>query len=54
MLTIIYIYFKYTINVTYRPFKLRHVDDMDWVFLKCLGWVLSLQLQVKGWAGLNK
>jgi len=52
MLTIIYIYFNFTINVTYRPFKLRHVDDMDWVLLKCLGWVISLQ--VKGWTGLNK
>ena len=52
MLTIIDIYFNFTINVTYRPLKLRHVDDVDWVLLKCMGWVISLQ--VKGWAGLNK
>jgi len=52
MLTIIYIYFIFAINVTYRPFKLRHVDDMDWILLKCLGWVISRE--VKGWTGLNK
>jgi len=41
MLTIIYIYFNYTIGYTYRPFKLhisllakmRHVDEIDWVLL---------------------
>jgi len=42
MLTIIYISFNFTINVTYRPFKLLHVDDMDWVLLKYLGWVIIL------------
>ena len=51
MLTIIYIYFNFTITIVKIAYfaKTRHVDEMDWVLLRML-WA---GLQVKGWAGFD-